>query len=987
MAELESIRIIKVAKEFNIGMGTLVDFLKSKGIEAEANPSFKISGSAYELVAKEFNKEITIKEESKKIALKVKDFAKNEMKQSAPKPEPKPELKPEVKIEIKSEPKEEPVVEAKIVTEVKAEPKEEVKPEIKVEDKPEAKVETAVPSVVPAPAAVKSQLETEAVKDTPQPAKENPKSENAEPKTDPKQDKVFKTEVEELHAPKNLGTIDLNPKKAQAAPAVDSAAPKAKTAVDSQISQAPKESTRKPVEAVPVIEHIETKVEKLTGPNIKGTIDLSQFERKKDNKQKPGKRERIHKQKEKVDVAHEAGKNPTSANFGKGQNQKNGQFHQNQQGQQGQGKHNRKDKFKPIKNEVDDDEVQKQIKETYQRMVESKGKTKGSKYRREKRELMSQRQMEEEEMEQMQSKILKLTEFVTVNDLSVMMNVPVTQVIGACMNLGLMVSINQRLDAEALVLVAEEFGYTVEFVTADIQEAINEENDVDRPEDMESRPPIVTVMGHVDHGKTSLLDYVRKSNVIAGEAGGITQHIGAYNVKLPSGRRITFLDTPGHEAFTAMRARGAKITDVAIIIIAADDAIMPQTVEAINHAQAAGVPMIFAINKIDKPGANPEKIREQLSNMNILVEDWGGKYQCQEISAKKGIGVEDLLEKVLLEADMLELKANPSKKAVGSVIESALDKGRGYVATILVQSGTLHVGDIMLSGCYTGRVKAMFNERGQKVTEAGPSTPVSILGLNGAPTAGENFNIFDDEKEAKDIANKREQLIRIQGLKTQKHITLEEIGRRIAIGNFKELNFIIKGDVDGSIEALSDSIIKLSTEEVRVNVIHKAVGAISESDVLLAAASNAIIIGFQVRPAAQARKLADKEEIEIRLYSVIYDAINEIKSGIEGMLAPEEKEEITATAEVKETFKISKVGTIAGCIVKEGKLSRNAKVRVIRDGIVVYTGVLGSLKRFKDDAKEVLSGQDCGLNIENYNDIKIGDVVEAYQIVEVKRTL
>ena len=555
------------------------------------------------------------------------------------------------------------------------------------------------------------------------------------------------------------------------------------------------------------------------------------------------------------------------------------------------------------------------------------------------------------------------------------------------MNLGLMVSINQRLDAEALVLVAEEFGYKIDFVTAEIQETIEEENDVDTPEMMEERPPIVTVMGHVDHGKTSLLDYIRKANVIAGEAGGITQHIGAYNVKLPSGRRITFLDTPGHEAFTAMRARGAKVTDLAIIIVAADDAIMPQTVEAISHAQAAGCPMIFAINKIDKPAANPDKIREQLSQMNILVEDWGGKYQCQEISAKQGIGIDDLLEKVLLEADMLELKANPNKKAVGSVIESSLDKGRGFLATILVQAGTLHVGDVILSGCYTGKVKAMFNERGQKVTEAGPSTPVSILGLNGAPTAGENFNVFDDEKEAKDIANKREQLLRIQGLRTQKHITLEEIGRRIAIGNFQELNVIIKGDVDGSIEALSDSLIKLSTEEIHVNVIHKAVGAISESDVLLAAASNAIIIGFQVRPSANARKLADNEEIEIRLYSVIYDAINEVKSGIEGMLAPEEKEEVTATAEVRETFKISKVGTIAGCMVKEGKLTRNAKVRVIRDGIVVYTGVLGSLKRFKDDVKEVQSGYDCGLNIEGYNDIKVGDVVEAYQIVEIKRTL
>ena len=678
--------------------------------------------------------------------------------------------------------------------------------------------------------------------------------------------------------------------------------------------------------------------------------------------------------------AGKAGNRQHQQNSGKNQNSDL----KNQQ--QGGGKH-KKDKFKPVKIEVDEDEVQRQIKETYQRMVEGKGKSKGSKYRKEKRELNTQKMIEEEQQQQRDSNILKVTEFVTVNDLSIMIGVPVTKVIEACMNLGLMVSINQRLDAEALVLVAEEFGYKVEFVTADIQETIKEENDVDKPEDMQERPPIVTVMGHVDHGKTSLLDYIRKSNVIAGEAGGITQHIGAYNVELPNGRRITFLDTPGHEAFTAMRARGAKITDLAIIIIAADDAIMPQTVEAINHAQAAGVPMIFAINKIDKPGANPEKIKEQLANMNILVEDWGGKYQCQEISAKKGTGVEELLDKVLLEADLLELKANPNKRAMGSVIESSLDKGRGYLATILVQGGTLRVGDVILSGCYTGKVKAMFNERGQKVAEAGPSTPVSILGLNGAPTAGENFNVFEDEKEAKEIANKREQLLRIQGLRTQKHITLEEIGRRIAIGNFKELNIIVKGDVDGSIEALSDSLIKLSTEEIVVNVIHKAVGAISESDVLLAAASNAIIIGFQVRPSASARKLAEKEDIEIRLYSIIYDAINEVKSGIEGMLAPEEKEEVTATAEVREIFKISKVGTIAGCIVKEGKLARTAKVRVIRDGIVIYAGELGSLKRFKDDVKEVQSGYDCGLNIAGYNDIKVGDIIEAYEIVKIKRVL
>lgn len=588
-------------------------------------------------------------------------------------------------------------------------------------------------------------------------------------------------------------------------------------------------------------------------------------------------------------------------------------------------------------------------------------------------------------MQERSSTILKVTEFVTVNDLSIMMDVPVTKVIEACMNLGLMVSINQRLDAEAMVLVAEEFGFTMEFITADIQGAIQEEQDTE--ENLQPRPPIVTVMGHVDHGKTSLLDYVRKANVIAGEAGGITQHIGAYNVKLPDGQRITFLDTPGHEAFTAMRARGAKVTDIAIIIIAADDAVMPQTKEAINHAQAAGVPMIFAINKIDKPGANGEKIKEQLANMNLLVEDWGGKYQCQEISAKQGLNVDKLLEKILLEAELLDLKANPNKNANGTVIESSLDKGRGYLATVLVHTGTMKVGDFLLSGSYHGKIKAMFNERGQKIAEAGPSTPVSILGLNGAPAAGEIFNVMNDEKEAKDIANKREQLIRIQGLKTQKHITLEEIGRRIAIGNFQELNIIVKGDVDGSIEALSDSLIKLSNEEIHVNVIHKAVGAISESDVLLAAASNAIIIGFQVRPSSNARKLADKEEIEIRLYSVIYDAINEVRSGIEGMLAPEEKEEITATAEVRETFKISKVGTIAGCMVKEGKLTRSAKIRVIRDGIVIYTGTLGSLKRFKDDVKEVASGYDCGLNVDNFNDIKVGDIIESYTIVEIKRKL
>ena len=778
-------------------------------------------------------------------------------------------------------------------------------------------------------------------------------------KEEPKEEK--KAETAEKKAEKKAEGAKKEEKKAKEK--------KAEAKKEEAAAQPKPEEEQKKEEEEQKSNFIETKVEQLQGPKDTGQrIDLSKFESPKKKSSERGKRERISKHtKEKVDITKESNQNREAAKKSKDKKGKKG--------------------FKPIRNEVDEDEVQKQIKETYQRMVEGKGKTKGSKYRKEKREIAEEKREEEIQRRGLESNILKVTEFVTVNDLAVMIDQPVTKVISACMNLGLMVSINQRLDADALSLVAEDFGYKIEFVSAEIQEAIKEEEDVDRPEDMEPRAPIVTVMGHVDHGKTSLLDYIRQSNVIAGEAGGITQHIGAYNVKLPSGRRITFLDTPGHEAFTAMRARGAKMTDLAIIIVAADDAVMPQTVEAINHAQAAGVPMIFAINKIDKPGAMPDKIREQLSQMNILVEDWGGKYQCQEISAKKGIGVADLLDKVLLEADMLDLKANPNKKAVGTVIESSLDKGRGYLATLLVQGGTLHTGDIMLSGMYTGKVKAMFNERGQKIKEAGPSVPVSVLGLNGAPQAGDTFNIFDNERDAREIANKREQLLRIQGLRTQKHITLEELGRRIAIGNFKELNIIVKGDVDGSIEALSDSLIKLSTEEVRVNVIHKAVGEISESDVLLAEASEAIIIGFQVRPSMNARKMAEKEEIEIRLYSVIYDAINEVKSGIEGMLAPVEKEVVTSTLEVRQTFKISKVGTIAGCMVKEGKITRTAKIRVIRDGIVIKEGVLASLKRGKDDVKEVAAGYDCGVGVENFNDIKEGDIIEAYKIEEIKRTL
>ena len=642
---------------------------------------------------------------------------------------------------------------------------------------------------------------------------------------------------------------------------------------------------------------------------------------------------------------------------------------------------------KPVKTEVSEEDVQKQIKETLARLTNKSNKSnKGAKYRRDKRDAAVRREHELQEQEERESKVLKLTEFVTANDLANMMDVPVTEVIGTCMSIGIMVSINQRLDAETINIVAEEFGFKTEYVSADVVEAIKTDDD-DNEEDWVPRPPIVTVMGHVDHGKTSLLDNIRNANVIAGEAGGITQHIGAYNVKLPNGRRITFLDTPGHEAFTAMRARGAKVTDIAIIIVAADDSVMPQTVEAINHASAAGVPIVFAINKIDKPHANPDKIKEELANMNYLVEDWGGKYQSQEISAKKGIGVEELLDKVLLEADLLDLKANPKRRAVGSIIESSLDKGRGYVSTVLVENGTLKMGDIVLAGTHHGRIKAMFNERNQRVTEAGPSEPVLILGLDGAPQAGDTFNVLETEQEAREIANRREQLQRELGLRTQKMLTLDDIGRRIAVGNFQELNVIVKGDVDGSVEALSDSLIRLSTEEIQVNVIHKAVGQISESDVVLAAASNAVIIGFQVRPSQQARRSAEKEGVEIRLYSIIYDAIEDVKSAMEGMLSPEIKEEITANVEVLQVFKISKVGSVAGCMVKEGKIKRTNKVRVIRDGIVIHTGELGSLKRFKDDAKEVVAGQDCGLNINNFNDIQVGDIIEAYEETEVKKTL
>ena len=806
---------------------------------------------------------------------------------------------------------------------------------------------------------------------------------------------------DEVRGPKILGKIDLGGKKKEEAPAPVEVKEEPKPA-PAPVVEEPKREEPKPAPAAPKVEPkpapvveepkqgevaaepkrdsvYRPQVSQLDGPKILGTMDVS-------NMVPGGKHKRKRLEKEKVNVAKE-GKNvgkPEKGGQKGGNNNPNANQNNNQQAQQ-QSKKNKKQKQQPkpvVRPEVSDEEVQKQVKDTLARLTAKGTKSKGAKYRKEKREEVRERMNEEMEREEMERSVLKVTEFVTVSELATMMNVSPMEVISACMNLGLMVSINQRLDAEALVVVAEEFGFTVEFVSVEIQEAI--EADADTEDELVARPPIVTVMGHVDHGKTSLLDNIRKTNVTAGEAGGITQHIGAYSVEL-NGQKITFLDTPGHEAFTAMRARGAKMTDVAIIIVAADDSVMPQTVEAINHASAAGVPMVFAINKMDKPQANSDRIREQLSAMNYLVEDWGGKYQCQEVSAKKGMNLDKLLEKVLLEAEMLELKANPDRKASGAVIESMLDKGRGYVATIMVQNGTLRVGDVLLSGTYTGRVKAMFDENGKKVTEAGPSTPVQVLGLNGAPQAGDTFNVMDDDRSAREIANKREQLQRMQGIMTQKHVTLDEIGRRIAIGSFKELNIIVKGDVDGSVEAMSGSLIKLSKETVQVNVIHSAVGQISESDVLLAAASNAIIVGFQVRPSAAARKAAEKEQIDIRLYSIIYDAINEIKDAIEGMLEPVMKEEIVCSTEVLETFKISKVGTVAGCVVREGRMQRNTPIRVIRDGIVIYTGKLGSLRRFKDDVKEVTVGQDCGLNIESYNDIKVGDIIEGYEQVEVKR--
>ena len=951
---MAEIRLNKLIKKYNIGLSELVDFLRKQGAEVDESPNAKVSDEYVEKLDKQFGKDLEMAAEAAKLEIKLTNIIE---KNNSSKVVREEEEEAEETISYKDN----------SLSGKKLAPAPAAEPEPAVSEQPAAEpVLAEEPAASEQPAAELSATE---------PAVTEPeRAVEAAPADEPDYEEPQESAPEQSAARQALAD---EPAAAQEA------------AAESEIAADEPESV---VEADPADEPKAEEAQSAQsagGLKVFGKIDLSQFDRK------PKKRERINKNSQKVDVAK------VGANIDKKQAKKdrpaqqNGnasQQHPQNQPNQGKGRNKRdRDRFKPALTEAEQDElqkeIQKQVKETYAKMNEGKKNNFGAKYRKEKREAAALRNQEEMMEAAAEQKVLKVTEFVTVNDLATLMNnTPVVKVIGACMSLGLMVSINQRLDAETLVLVAEEFGYKVEFVTAEISEEFTGVQE-DKPEDLQPRPPIITVMGHVDHGKTSLLDYIRKSNVIAGEAGGITQHIGAYNVKLPDGRHITFLDTPGHEAFTAMRARGAQLTDLAIIIVAADDAVMPQTVEAINHAQAANVPMVFAINKIDKPGADSDKIRRQLSEMNILVEDWGGKYQCQEISAKKGLNVDKLLEKVLLETDLLELKANPNKLASGAVIESSLDKGRGYLATVLVQDGTLRQGDCVLCGSYYGRVKSMFNERGQKVSEAGPATPVSILGLNGAPAAGEKFNVLTDEREAKNVANKREQLLRIQGIKTQKHMTLEEIGRRIAIGNFKELNIIVKGDVDGSVEALSDSLIKLSTEEVKVNVIHKAVGGISESDVLLAEASDAVIVGFQVRPTTEARRAADRDGIEIRLYSVIYDCINEVKDGIEGMLEPEKKEEVIATAEIKQTFRISKVGTIAGCIIRDGKMVQKSKVRLIRDGIVIYTGELGSLQIGKDQAKEVTSGKECGMSIAGYNDIKEGDIIEAFQIVEIKRTL
>lgn len=897
-------RLSKVAKELNVGLSTIVDYLSSQGHDIETSPNTKIEENLYEILLQEFQSDYNLSEKAKSKTFsreKRESISLKDEEETAPSSKSKEEGE---EIVIKNVQSDEPI---------------------------RAKADEGVKVSVVG----KIDLDKGKKKEEPAPA-EKPEEKAAEP--------------EEVSA------SDKAPADTQKAEKSDEKAPEETKKEAKSDTGKPEERTKDNDDSVDApIETIKVETRKLSGPTVVGKIVLPVEKQKSSDNDDSKKRKR--KRIKKVNVEKQAKEDQRK---------------------------NKKKKGSDLKPEVSEKEIQKEIKETLARLSGG-GKSKAVKNRRAKRDAVAQKNQEELDKLEEEKSVLKLTEFVTVSELATMMSVSPTEVISACMSLGIFVSINQRLDAETLTIVAEEFGYTVEFVSAEVSDAIVVEEDDEA--DLKDRPPIVTVMGHVDHGKTSLLDYVRSANVIDGEAGGITQHIGAYNVKLEDGRTITFLDTPGHEAFTAMRARGAQVTDVAIIIVAADDNVMPQTKEAINHAQAAGVPMVFAINKIDKPGANPDKVREELSAMNILVEEWGGKYQCQEISAKQGTNIEELLEKVLLEAELLELKANPNKNAIGTVVEASLDKGRGYVTTMLVEAGTLRVGDMVLAGRYYGKVKAMENERGKRIKEAGPSIPVEVLGLNGAPSAGDKFHVLDDEREVKDIASKREQLQREQGVRTQKHLTLDEIGRRLALGDFQELNVIVKGDVDGSIEALSDSLQKLSTEEIQVNIIHKGVGAITESDVLLATASDAIIVGFQVRPTSSARKLAENEEVEIRLYSIIYKAIEEVKDAMEGMLSPDVVEEIVGTAEIRETFKITKVGTIAGCFVTDGKINRNNSVRVIRDGIVIYTGELGSLKRFKDDVKEVTHGYECGLNIDKFNDIKPGDIVESYEEKEVAKKL
>ena len=1002
-----TIRLNKVTRDLNVGITTVVEFLQKKGYTIEASPNAKITEEQYAVLVKEFSTDKNLKIESEKFSqerqnkdrnkasISIEGFESKKEKEEVVKTvipeEARPKLKQVGKIDldnlnkktapkvvepvakvIEQTPKAEPVVEKVVERKETPQPEKETpKPVVVEEKKPE-------PAPQPAPAPVleeKKEPKIEKTEEkTPQVKEMEKETPEAAPVQEKEEDDVFKIRPTEFKSKINVvGQIDL-------AALNQSTRPKKKSKEEKRKEREEKDKQRQEQRKLmkdAIIKEIRKGDDKISKNSVN------------DDAAKKKKRNRINKERVDINAAGTTNAGGASNNNQRNDNanrpNRNNNSKPNGNNNQGGGKFN-KDRFKKpvVKAEVSDEDVAKQVKETLARLT-NKTKNKAAKYRKEKRENVQNRLMEQEEMEQEDSKILKLTEFVTANELASMMDIPVTQVIATCMSIGIMVSINQRLDAETINLVAEEFGYKTEYVSAEVAQAITEEED--NEEDLQPRAPIVTVMGHVDHGKTSLLDYIRKANVIAGEAGGITQHIGAYNVKLEDGRHITFLDTPGHEAFTAMRARGAKVTDIAIIIVAADDNVMPQTKEAINHAMAAGVPIVFAINKVDKSHANPDKIKEELAAMNFLVEEWGGKYQSQDISAKKGTGVHDLLEKVLLEAEMLDLKANPDRKATGSIIESSLDKGRGYVATMLVANGTLKMGDIVLAGTSYGKVKAMFNERNQRIKEAGPSEPVLILGLNGAPAAGDTFHVIDTEQEARDIANKREQLQREQGLRTQKLLTLDEVGRRLALGDFHELNVIVKGDVDGSVEALSDSLIKLSTEQVQVNVIHKGVGQISESDVTLAAASDAIIVGFQVRPSSSAGKLAEQEGVDIRKYSVIYDAIEEVKAAMEGMLAPTLKEQITATIEVREVFNITKVGLVAGAMVKTGKVKRSDKARLIRDGIVVFTGAINALKRFKDDVKEVGTNFECGISLTNCNDIKVGDIIEAYEEVEVKQTL